>query len=310
MLNGLDSTQQWEEFERVGTDPRPRVSSGWPELDGMLHRSSFGPGTFVILGGRMHTRKTAVTVNLIANMLKQDVPVGLMGLDEAIHMYVVKLASVFTGRAHTELDTLWGTSAIAQVKHQYVKDASKLTVSQGFRPSFDDMTRFLEEAEARNGERPRAVFIDYLTLLERDKFAGKDVTRIPRLCEELQVWTSQNEVVTFALHQVGRQDDTSKRNHGDMPVSPEQLMYGGEQAADIILATYRPANNRIGNLTQDQALDEGVDQVEWTRLRDRVFAHRADTFLQLLKNRPGTKLDITGIKLQSLGDSQKMEVAP
>lgn len=307
-LDGLTADEQWDVFKAVGTDSRPRVASGFSKLDQLLSRQSFGPGTFVILGGRMHTRKTAVAANLIVNMLKQGVPVGLMALDEATNSYVGKLASVMTQRPHTEIDDLWGTPAMDQVEKVYKQEAAKLSLTRGFRPSFDEMSAWMENWSTRMGERPRVVFIDYLALLERDKFHGKDATRIPRLCEELQVWTNENEVVTIALHQVGRQDDTSKRYHGDKPMTAEQLMYGGEQQADIILATYRPANDPIGQLTQDEALDEGVDAAEWQRHADRVVAHKQDTFLQLLKNRPGTKLDFRGVQLRSVGESQRMEV--
>ncbi|MEM3041656.1 MAG: DnaB-like helicase C-terminal domain-containing protein, partial [Nitrososphaerota archaeon] len=223
---GLTSLEQWDEYTKVETDPRPRVRSGYPELDALLHRASFGPGTFVILAGRMHTRKTAVMLNLIANMLQDGVPVGLVGLDEAPHMYVAKLASVLTQTPHTDFHQLWGTPQMDVIRDTFVQTAQKLSLVRGHRPSLDSLSAWLELAEIDLGERPRVVFIDYLALLARDRFDGKDQQRIPRLCEELQVWTNKHELVTIALHQVGRQGDGSARVHGHTPVTPEQLMYG------------------------------------------------------------------------------------
>src|SRR3954471_23128364 len=49
----LNAQQLWENMRRVDDDPRPRVKSGYSQLDSMLHRGSFGPGTFVLLAGRM-----------------------------------------------------------------------------------------------------------------------------------------------------------------------------------------------------------------------------------------------------------------
>jgi hypothetical protein len=280
-------------------------------LDVLLDRQSFGPGTFILLAGRMHTRKTAVMVNFIHNLLKQDVPCGLVGLDEATHMYIAKLMSVLTQRDHTEFAKLWGTPAMAAMSRDYLTLTKGLTMSLGHRPNLEELDKWLDMAEV-GGQRPRAVFIDYLSLLERDKWGtNKGVDRVPRLCEDLQVWTNKNELVTVALHQVGRASEfESQKNHGAVPGTPEDLMYGGEQQADIILQTYRPTLDKVGNMRQEDAVSQGVDPVDWQLRADRVLATQDDTYLQLTKNRPGVHLDYTGIKLVSKRRSQYMEVRP
>jgi hypothetical protein len=255
----------------------------------------------------MHTRKTAVALNLAANMLEAGVPVGWAGLDEAPHMYVAKLASVFTQIPHTELDELWDTPDMENVRQLYLSKTKYLAMTKGHRPSLDALSDWLEMCDVA-GFLPKVVFIDYLALLERNKFDGKDTSRIPRLAEELQVWTNKHELVTIVLHQVGRQYDSTSRYHGSSPVTPEQLMYGGEQQADIILATYRPALDPIGNMTWEEAEAEGIDHDEWLKRSDRVIAYRDDTMLQLIKNRPGVHLHPQGLRLRSVGLSQKMEV--
>jgi DnaB-like helicase C terminal domain len=154
--------------------------------------------------------------------------------------------------------------------------------------------------------RPRVVVIDYLALLARAKYQKGNAERIQNLAEDLQVWTNDNEVTTIVLHQVGRQDDTAKRYHGDSPMTPEQLMYGGEQAADVILSTFRPSLNPVGNMSERQALAEGMTTEEWEEARQLVEDYRDITMLQLTKNRPGVELCFRGIKLRSHGQSQKM----
>lgn len=306
-----DATWQYAEWERAATDPRPRVSTGWVELDSYLYRQSFGPSTFGLLGGRLHTRKTAVMVNLIANMLQGGVPVGLVGLDESAYMYVAKLASVFKGQSHEFLeDSVFVQQLPNNLEQTYTTAAADFYMWTRKRPTLDELSAWLDMASiGRN--RPRILFIDYLSLLARERFSGKDNDRIPRLCEDLADWTDQQELVTIALHQVGRTADTLARYHGATPVTPEQLMHGGEQAADIILATYRPSLDPIGNIpTEQEALAQGHKSDEWRLRRDRVIAFQQDTILQLIKNRPGTRLCPQGIRLRSVGDSQKMEVVP
>ena len=290
---------------------RPRVASGWPKLDSLLRKQSFGPGTLCFLAGRMHTRKTAVMVNLVANMLEAQVPVGLVGLDEAPYMYVSKVASALTGEPHVELDDAWlaDRPRIDALSPKYLAAATNLSLTIGHRPSLDGLTEWLDLEALRMGKEIRVVFIDYLSLVERAAYSGKDATRIPQLCEELQVWTNKHALVTIALHQVGRTDDSSlKRYHGSTPITPEQLMYGGEQQADIILGTYRPALDPVGQMSQEEATSQGIALLDWQEKRDRVQALHDVTMLQLIKNRPGVHLDAQGIKLRSLGFSQKMEV--
>lgn len=312
MVTNVSGSEQLAEWEKDALDPRPRVASGWAELDLLLRRQSFGPGTFAILAGRMHTRKTAVMLNLIHNMAIQGVPVGLVALDEASYLYTAKLASVATKHSHVDLDKEWAANGayLTAMKQQYEALTQQFSMVKDYRPSLEDLGDWLEELSFRS-IRPQVVFIDYLSLLERGKYSGKDTDRIPRLCEELQVWTNAQQVVTIALHQVGRMDDSStRRYHGDRPITPEQLMYGGEQQADIIMGTYRPALDPVGNLTQDEAESQGIDTDVWTAARDRVNAYEQDTMLQLVKNRPGVMLSPHGIRLRSVGLSQRMEVLP
>jgi len=304
-FQGLSAKEQLREWETVATDPRPRAHTGIEPLDDLLNRRSFGPGELVILGGRMHTRKTGVACNIIVNMLKAGVPVGLVGLDESPASYVSKLASVMSGVPHTTLGENWGTKKMGSIRGDYEAMASLLSVTKGYRPTFEQLTGWLETADV-TGSRPRVVFIDYLSLLARARYTKGNAERIQQLAEDLQVWTNDSEVTTVVLHQVGRQDDTTKRYHGDSPMTPEQLMYGGEQAADIILSTFRPTLEPVGNMTLRQAQAAGIDEDEWGEKVSMVEETRDITMLQLTKNRPGVELLYRGLPLRSNGQSQQM----
>lgn len=301
-FQGMGADEQLAEWEATATDPRPRAGSGIEPLDDLLNRRSFGAGELVILGGRMHTRKTGVACNIIVNMLAAGVPVGLVGLDESPAMYVAKLASVMTGVAHTTLGENWDAPQFRKVREQYKAAAQNLSVTKGYRPGFDQLSGWLDTALVR----PRVVVIDYLTLLARAKFQKGNTERIQNLAEDLQVWTNDHEVTTIVLHQVGRSDDTAKRYHGDTPMTPEQLMYGGEQVADIILSTFRPSLEPVGNMTERQALAEGFTTEEWETKVQMVEDYRDITMLQLTKNRPGIELKFRGLPLRSAGQSQRM----
>jgi len=198
---------------------------------------------------------------------------------------------------HQHIEENWSRE---EVQDRLDKDfwplTERLTISKGYRPSFENLTALLDEV--LSGDRPQVVFIDYVSLLGRDKFHGGDGSRIPRLFEELQVWTNQQQVVTVALHQVSR----GNHDRSYVPMRLEHLKYGGEEFADVVLATYRPANELLGTLDLESAqleMGKDFDEDAW---QDAVVRHKryeGSTFLQLLKNRPGTELWENGIELLS-----------
>jgi hypothetical protein len=186
-------------------------------------------------------------------------------------------------------------------------------LSHGFRPTTDQLDQHLAEFEVLTGTKPDLVCIDYSSLMSRNKYDGGEVQRISRLIEGLQQWTKHHEIVTIALHQVGRLDEgTGLRHHGDTPGSLAQLKYGGEEYGDIVMGTYRPALEPFGNMRLDMARQfkgDKFDLDEWEQAKYLVKKYRPYTFLQLLKNRPGTRLHEQGVMLESIGESMQMKEA-
>lgn len=256
----------------------------------------------------MHTRKTTVALNWILSLLYEGVPVGLLSLDEPLPMYVSKLMSAMSRLPASYIEEEWTSPKVEEVRSQYKEATQNLVMTRGTRPTFEQMTQLLEMTV--ENERPRVVFIDYVTLLAREQYAGQDTNRIPRLMENLQIWTSEQDVVTVALHQVGRMDDghAGRRYHGSTPMTAESLRYGGEEQADIVLGTFRPALDQLGNIkTKETALaiyGDDFDEEKWSDARERVRKYERSTYLQLLKNRPGIHLAQEGIELVSPDDSQ------
>jgi len=320
-FEGLAPEEQLKAWKGRAEDERPSLGTGYPSIDSKLFRRGFQPGTFVILGGRTHTRKTSVALNIIVNLLREDIPVGFVGLDENTAAYIAKLCSVMTGE-HDALDPEWleenwNEREAHEARKRYLSDTfskmnekSNLTITRGYRPGLGTLQAWLEDAD---GNRPHVVLIDFLGLLARGKFSGQDNTRIPRLAEDVSVWTNENGLVTIALHQVSRQrNELGQSNHGDRPCTLEQLKYGGEEYADVVLGTYRPSLNYLGNLSEEQAEEETADKDEkwkerWEKARDRVQRYQHSTFLQLLKNRPSMKgLNLTGVELVNPASSMFM----
>lgn len=309
MSSSLGATGMMNAWSERVHDTRPRVRTGWAALDDDLHRGGFAPGELVILGGRTHTRKTTVLLNIIANLLRAKVRVGFVALDETVAGYTGKLVSVLTGLTMDRLEEDWDEVKERRAEAKATM-AGRISLLKTPRPTFERLTNWFEDEAPYDLDEqgpPQVVFIDYLSLLARAKYSGQEVQRVQRLVEDLQVWTDSHGVVTIALHQVGRMDElSSRRYHGDKPMTLESLKFGGEEVADVVLGTYRPELDPIGNMKLDDALAQDITEDEHEEAAARVAAHKDVTFLQLLKNRPGVHLNQKGVRLLSPSESLHM----
>jgi hypothetical protein len=253
-----------------------------------------------------------VALAWIGYLLRESVPVGFATLDESLSMYTAKLMSAMYRVPAEVVENEWNEKHVQQLREQYAEDAKWLTMSVGVRPNIPALQYWLDSADVDRA-RPRVVFLDYANLV--GGFRGRSSERIPQLFEDLQVWTRENELVTVVLHQAGRTDEgVSKKYHGDTPMTAEGLLYGGEQYADIILATYRPELNYLGNLSREMAevvMGDTFDEEKWANAVARVKRFAGATMLQLLKNRPSTKGEwFEGLELWSPDESQYIEAKP
>jgi hypothetical protein len=77
----------------------------------------------------------------------------------------------------------------------------------------------------------------------------------------------------------------------------------------MVLATYRPAKNPVGNMSfpmAQQVLGDRFDEDAYWELRALVKKYERSTFLQLLKNRPGVHQEEHGVELLSPDDTLRV----
>jgi hypothetical protein len=317
MTDGLrwyDHRQQVSLVDESVHDDRPSIPTGVGGIDSLLRRGGLLPGSFTLLGGRTGTRKTTVVLNILVSMAQANIPVGFVGLDEPPWMYVNKLMSLWAGVTQDRLEEVWDERLGRQIQQEYRDWAKgKLHVFSGRRPSLDHLEGSIEMAAMGDSSAPALVVIDYLALMTRDKKYGwSENDRIPRVAEDLAIWSTETGIAVIALHQLGRNDEfgsTNNRNAGHLPVTVAQLKYGGEEPADMVLATYRPAKNPVGNMSfpmAQQVLGDRFDEDAYWELRALVKKYERSTFLQLLKNRPGVHQEEHGVELLSPDDTLRV----
>jgi replicative DNA helicase len=308
----MQIADQLNVFDAYVNDDRGTIPTGYGGLDGLLRRGGLAPQTLALLGGRLSTRKTTTVMNIAANMLDGGAMVGLVGLDGSLsNNYISRLYSTWSGFTVDHIEETWNTQEAEEHKQRFMDWAKNFIFYNGpRRPDMPDLTNWLLETEVSTGQRISVVLIDYVGLMRRGKYDGNDQVRIPRLIEDIKIWTDQEDLITIALHQVARMDEGSGvRYHGHHPMTVAGMKFGGEDVADIVLATYRPTLNPVGHMDFEMAQErEGsrFTHEDWEKVVALCERTKDLTYLQLLKNRPGTKIDERGICLRSLGETMKM----
>lgn len=311
-----DADGQVELVEASVRDVRPSAPTGFVGLDSLLRRGGLLPGTLTLFGGRTGTRKSTVMLNMAYRMAKDGIPVAIMGLDEQPWQYAVNMMSVMSGHSRDWVEERWLGEDGRAIKKQWRDFARhRVYLMTGRRPGINHLEAQLEMVQVGEAPKPRVIFIDYLKLMTRDKSYGySDKDRLPRIIEDLQLWSTDTGYSVVVLHQLSRNDEfggVNNRNAGHLPMTLAQLMYGGEDSADYVVGTYRPAEDPVGNLTMDsakQVLGDRFDEDDYWAARNRVEKFQESTFVQLLKNRPGTQKEPRGIEVLSpFGESLRME---
>lgn len=295
-------------------DPTPTLPTGFDSIDQLLRRGGLLPGNFVVLGGRTGTRKTTVMLNMAVSLAERDIPVGVLGLDETPWMYVVKLMSAAYGLTQDFIEQQWDTDAGKQLQRDWRNFAhGRLHFFSGQRPTVDQLSGNVEMTNMGTSRPPKVLFIDYLALMARKGYGFTENARIPELTEDLQVWSSEYGITLVVLHQLSRNDEHgggNSRNAGHIPVTLAQLKYGGEEQADLVLGTYRPSMNPLALMSigaAKEVLGDRFDEDVYFEIRSIAHKYKDSTFLQLLKNRPGTHREERGVELLSEDESLQMK---
>jgi replicative DNA helicase len=279
-------TEQTDLFEEYALDSRSRISSGYACLDKQMRGGGLAPGDLMMVIGRTEVGKTFFALNLIANMAQHGVL--FLSLEMTVPQVWSRLACMRFGLDPWALEggLKAGSKESRKWLERYAEEYPSLWV---YKPTkvegagFDDFSKAVHDYEEHMGERPRIVALDFLGLARRDAYSGAEQQRIPRLATEAERWADAEQVSLLLLHQTGRanEGDPTRRNHGHIPLTLEDAMYGGEQHADYMLGLYRPEREPPPSRDSD---DE--EYLEWA---ERVQEAKDKVYVQLLKNRHGPR---------------------
>lgn len=262
-------TEQVEEARLWASSEKPRIPLGFPFFD----VRTGGGGTYgelMLFIARTGVGKTFWLANVIAN--NPDIPTVFFSLEMAARAIVVRLAAVVNDVPDAAIKAALARDGVSPSLDRLPGQLPNLTIVDEASLSLRKMGETLEEVEYETGNRPRLVCIDYLELIKGAPGLEK-AGQVSDLARDLKTWCRQHDVLLIVLHQVPR----GEKNNGHVPLSLFSGRYGGEDAADYVMAAYRPHLNP--ELDPDDDLD---------RLKNQFW-------MQFLKTRGGHETHEAGV---------------
>lgn len=239
------------------------IQTGYADLDSVL--TGLRPGEMLVLAARPSIGKTALALNMAANMALSEaaVPVGIFSLEMSADLLVLRLLCT---EARVSLSDI-REGALSTVRWQEIMDAG-----QRFRaaPIYIDDTGNLDiielRARARRMKRQfdiQVLMIDYLQLLKAS--VGRNATReneVARISGGIKALSKELGIPIVVMAQLNRQAEQA----GQKPRLAHLRESGAiEQDADVVALLHRE---------RDQDVEEGVIGREGMEAELIIAKHR------------------------------------
>lgn len=272
-------------------DDTVRIPTGFKTLDELL-RGGLRPGHVCLFLGRTGVGKTAVSTQVAVNAATAGHGVSIASLEMGREEMTIRALSAASGLPVWDVEETLLKMREGEEPPRVLMEASRqlrtLSVDDSNKPQWDDLARWVDESERVTGVRPKLVVVDHLKLMKRYGYPRGEAERVAQLSEDAKAFAKDTSVAALVFHQVGRSVEASDRkNHGDIPLSMEDAMYGGEQDADYVFGVYRPE------------LSPRLDDVERQAVANVMM-------LQVLKNRHGAQ-HLKGVALRWKRPSMRFE---
>lgn len=272
-----------ESFEDLKRRIRDRGNIGIRTGFSFLDSLHIQKGNLAVLGGRPATGKTALMLNIVANILKQDspTPILIFSLEMTTSELVSRLISIISGVSASSLNSgLILASDRAKIENAYafLMEKSKLFHIVD-KADMDYLQMLSITRRFKHRYNIGLIFVDYLQLLKPVSKKTSREQEVSEVSRSLKMIAKDLDCAVFALAQLNR--ETEKENR---PPRASDLRESGsiEQDADYIMILSRIMEttriNSSGN--EEKAITYNVP--------DNVNIDKPIIKVHLLKNRHGS----------------------
>lgn len=255
------------------------IRTGFQFLDS-LHIQN---GNMAVLGGRPATGKTALMLNIVANILKQDrpTPILIFSLEMTRSELVSRLISLISGVSASSLrNGIIPATDIPKIEGAFfflTKKSKLFHIVDKANMDYLQMLSWARKFKQRYGIG--LIFVDYLQLLKpasRKTSREQEVSEVSRSLKEI---AKDLDCAVFALAQLNR--ETEKENR---PPRPSDLRESGsiEQDADYIMILSRVIETTHINSSGNE------EKITTYNVPDNINFDKPTIKVHLLKNRHGS----------------------
>ena len=285
-LSSVLKTVMVEMGEELKPDSNSKlVKLGFPKLDEML-AGGLKPGSLNILAARPAMGKTALAINMAANVAATNKPVAIFSLEMSKQEVAKRFMSASMNRPLTQI--LYSHKMTSEDKREINNAVVKLSDFPVYIDDTSDinpvtMKSKLTELAAKPESSPKLVVVDYLQLMSLpgngNRSRNEEVTTISR---QLKLLAKEFGVPIIALSQLSR--GAAKRDDHTPQLSDLRDSGAIEQDADTVMFIDRPDYYKNSDDTAPKNGDgEGAPQ-ETNPDSDNVVK---DAYIYLSKNRQG-----------------------
>lgn len=251
-----DKADLIDAYENITSDKKMGIDIGYPELDYTL--KGLKSGNLVILAGRPAMGKTAMALNIIANMTSAGQKVLFFSLEmsaEEIYTRLIRLVAKMPEKeikAQLAKDNATKNNVFSADVESHRNNESKafwerlhtgmekiyswdLGIVESGRFRIQDMRMRAKIQKARKGLD--CIVIDYLQLMSAEGFNNNRVGEISYITRQLKLLAKELEIPILVLSQLSR----AVENRSDKRPTLSDLRESGsiEQDADVVLLMYR-----------------------------------------------------------------------
>ena len=270
----------FEELKRrIGNRGNIGIRTGFQFLDSLNIQN----GNLAVLGGRPATGKTALVLNIVANILKQDnpTPTLIFSLEMTRGELISRLISLISGISASNLRSgIIPAADISKIENAYaylMERKNLFHIIDKADMNYLQMLSWARKFKQRYGIG--LIFVDYLQLLKpvsRKTSREQEVSEVSRSLKEI---AKDLDCAVIALAQLNR--ETEKENR---PPRPSDLRESGsiEQDVDYIMSLSRVIEiTRINNSGTEE-------KITTYNVPDNINIDKPIIKVHLLKNRHGS----------------------
>lgn len=208
--------------------------SGFRELDDLTH--GFKPGELVIIAARPSMGKSAIALNIAANVAKKEIPIGIFSLEMTARSLHLRMVSSAASISSSDISLNRLTYNDKQNLTYHIGDLASYPIFIDDSPELTILSFKAKAKRMKKENNVEMIIIDYLQLMKPPK-AGSREEQISIMSRMLKTTAKELEIPIIALAQLNR--EVEKRPNKTPVLSDLRESGSLEQDADIVLLLNR-----------------------------------------------------------------------